>query len=91
MMNLLFAIFLLIGILWIAKKFYFPTEMAQHPERYPAAEDTQVSKKELAIVLSHLQRWRKEGKLSREEYDHLTDICLLEMRQDPQIKSSQIL
>ena len=80
MLNLAFAFFLIFAILWVAKKFYFPTEMAQHPEKYPPAEGTKVSKKDMGIVLYHLQRWRTEGRLSREEYDHLTDICLAEMR-----------
>ncbi|MBI2916212.1 MAG: hypothetical protein HYY07_05085 [Elusimicrobia bacterium] len=83
MINLLFALLLIAGILWAAKKFYFPTEIAEHPERYPVQSDTKVSRKEIAIVLALLQRWRKEGKLSREEYDHLTDVGLSEMRQLP--------
>ena len=80
MVNLIFGILLIIVMLWTAKKFYFPMEAAQHPERYPAPPAERVSQKELAMVLTHLQRWRKEGKITREEYDHLTDICLAEMR-----------
>ena len=81
MLNLIFAFGLIVSILWVAKKFYFPTGMAQHPEKYPMAVDTRVSKKDLGIVLFHIQRWRKEGKLSREEYDRLTDLCLSEMQE----------
>ena len=80
MLNLLFGAVLVVLMLWAAKKFYFPTEAAQHPERYPVQPDSRLSKKELALVLAHLQRWRKEGKITREEYDHLTDICLSEMQ-----------
>lgn len=83
MINLLFAFGLIVLILWVAKKFYFPTDMAQNPERYPVPLDPKVSKKELGMVMFHLQRWKKEGKISREEYDHLTDLCLSEMRQTP--------
>jgi hypothetical protein len=39
------------------------------------------SKNEIALVLANIQRWKKEGKITREEYDHLTDICLQELRQ----------
>ena len=89
MLNLLFGVVLIILMLWVAKKFYFPTEAAQHPERFPVRPDTKVSKKELALLLSHLQRWRKEGKITREEYDHLTDICLSEMQQLREIDSPE--
>ena len=81
MLNLLFAFGLIVMVLWIAKKFYFPTEIAQSPERYPLPPGAPVSKKDLGIVLLHLQRWKKDGKITREEYDHLTDLCLAEMRQ----------
>ena len=81
MLNLLFAVFLIFMVLWVAKKFYFPTEMAQHPERFPAPLDPKVSKKDLTTILHHIQRWRNEGKISREEYDRLTDVCLAEMQQ----------
>lgn len=81
MLNLIFALGLIFAILWVAKKFYFPTEMAQNPEKYPILDQPKVSKKDLGLILFHLQRWRKEGKISREESDHLTDICLSEMRQ----------
>lgn len=84
MLNLAFALFLIFGILWIAKKFYFPVQMAQHPERYPIEGKTKISQKDLPVILSHIQRWRREGKLSREEYDHLTDLCLSEMENSPQ-------
>ena len=83
MINLIFALFLIFGILWTAKKFYFPTGAAQNPEKYPVRRDAKISKKELAAILFHLQRCRKEGKISREEYDHMTDICLSEMQQLP--------
>ncbi len=83
MLNLLFALFLIFGILWVAKKFYFPTEMAQHPENVPAEPGAKISQKDLGLVMFHLQRWRKEGKLTREEYDHLTDLCLSEMKPAP--------
>lgn len=81
MLNLVIALLLLTALLWAAKKFYFPTDMAQHPEKYPIRPGTKVSKKDLAVTLSTLQRWKKEGKITREEYDHLTDICLAEMQQ----------
>jgi hypothetical protein len=84
--NLLFALALIAAVFWAAKKFYFPTEIAQRPEKYPVAPDAKVSRKDLATVLFHLQRWRKEGKISREEYDHMTDICLSEMQQIPEQK-----
>ena len=80
MINILFALSLIVGILWVAKKFYFPTEMAQNPGKYPVSPDKPVSKKDLGIVLFHVQRWRKEGKITREEYDHLTDLCFSEMK-----------
>ena len=80
MLNLMFGIVLIFLMLWAAKKFYFPTEIAQHPERTPVRPDEKLSRKELALLLNHLQRWRKEGKITREEYDHLTDLCLSEMR-----------
>ncbi len=80
MINLLVAILLIIGVLWAAKKFYFPTTIAEHPEKFPVLPDTKISKKELAMIMANLQRWRKEGKISREEYDRLTDICLSEMQ-----------
>ena len=83
MVSLLFALAALAAILWAAKSFYFPTKVAQNPEKYPLAPDTRVSKKDLAIILFHLQRWKKEGKITREEYDHLTDIALSEMQQLP--------
>ena len=83
MINLIFAAFLIAMILWAAKKFYFPTNAAQHPELYPVKSDPALSKKDLGVILFHLQRWRKEGKISREEYDHLTDLCLTEMRESP--------
>ena len=83
MINLIFALFLIFAVVWAAKKLYHPTEMADHPERYPVQPDSKISKKDLAVILTHIQRWRKEGKISREEYDRLTDICLAEMRQIP--------
>ena len=83
MLNLIFAIVLIVSILWVAKKFYFPMDMVQHPEKYPVPSGPPVSKKDMGIIMHHLQRWRKEGKLSREEYDHVTDICLTEMRDGP--------
>jgi len=83
MLNILFALFLLFGIIWTAKKFYAPTKMAQHPELYPVQPDSKVSKKDLGIILSNLQRWKNEGKISREDYDRMTDICLSEMQQIP--------
>ena len=86
MINLIFAFSLICVILWVAKKFYFPLEMAQHPEKYPLSPDTKISKKDLSIVLFNIQRWRKEGRISREEYDHMTDLCLCEMQQ---IKSKE--
>ena len=81
MLNLLFAFCLILAILWVAKKFYFPTGLAQNPELYPVQTEIKISKKDLGIILFHLQRWKKEGKISREEYDHLTDLCLSEMRE----------
>lgn len=78
MIHIFLALLVIFGIYWISKKFYFPTEMAEHPERYPASQE-KISKRELSVLMSHLQRWRKEGKITREEYDHLTDICLSEM------------
>ena len=83
MLNLIFALFLICAILWVAKKFYFPTEMAQNPERFPVKTDVPFSRKDMGIILSRLQLWRNEGKISREEYDHLTDLCLSEMRESP--------
>jgi len=83
MLNLIFALCLIVAILWVAKKFYFPMEMAQHPERFPVKSDPSISKKDLGIIIFHLQRWKKEGKLSREEFDHLTDLCLSEMQGPP--------
>ena len=83
MLNLIFAALLIFAILWVAKKFYFPTEMPQHPERYPVRSEPRLSKKDMGILMFHLQRWRKEGKISREEYDRLTDVCLSEMRDFP--------
>ena len=83
MLNLIFAVCLIFAILWVAKKFYFPTEMAQRPERYPVKSDPALSKKDMGILMLHLQRWKKEGKISREEYDHLTDVCLSEMQDTP--------
>ena len=83
MLNLIFAVFLIFAILWVAKKFYFPTEMAQHPERFPVAPSPALSTKDMGILMFHLQRWRKEGKISREEYDRLTDLCLSEMQDTP--------
>ena len=83
MLNLIFALFLIFAVLWVAKKFYFPTEMAQHPERYPVPSTPSLSKKDMGILMNHLQRWRKEGKISREEYDHMTDVCLSEMQGPP--------
>ena len=87
MINLVFGILLIFGIVWAAKKFYFPTEIAEHQDRYPIKQETKISKRELAMLLSHLQRWKKEGKLTREEYDHLTDLCLGEMRDFPKGES----
>lgn len=81
MFNLLFALLLALGILWIAKKFYFPSETLPIPEKHPIHPDAKISKKDLTIVLSNLQRWKKEGKITRVEYDHLTDICLSEIQQ----------
>ena len=78
MLNLIFAALLIFAVLWVAKKFYFPVDMAQHPDRYPVKTGPALSKKDMGILMHHLQRWRKEGKISREEYDHLTDICLSE-------------
>ncbi len=78
MIHLFLALLVLFSIYQVAKKFYFPTEIAEHPERYPVKSDVKISKRELSILMTHLQRWRKEGKISREEYDHITDICLAE-------------
>jgi hypothetical protein len=58
-------------------------EMTQHPERFPVKSEPTISKKDVSLIMSHLQRWKKEGKLSREEYDHLTDICLSEIQGPP--------
>jgi len=80
--NLIFAFFLLFLLGWAAKKFYFPTDMAQRPGLYPARKSpAKISRKELGTVLAHLQRWKQEGKISREEYDHLTDLCLSELEE----------
>lgn len=83
MISLIFAIVCILAVIWAAKKFYWPTEIAGHPERYPAESESKISKKELAILMTHLQRWRSEGKISREEYEHLTDVCLSEMQDKP--------
>lgn len=64
-------------------------EIADHPDRFPIKQETKISKKELAMILSHLQRWRKEGKLTREEYDRLTDLCLSEMQNFPKGESQE--
>lgn len=80
MINLLFALILIGLVIWSAKKLYFPTEIAQDPKKYPAKPGVKVSQKDLAVVLSNLQRWKSEGKITREEYDHLTDLCLSEMQ-----------
>ena len=80
MINIFFAAVLIGVVLWAAKKFYFATEMADHPELYPARPEGKASKKDLRIVAANLQRWRQEGKISREEYDHLTDLYLAEMQ-----------
>lgn len=79
MISILFGIILIAVILWAAKNFYFPTDMAQNPGRYPPSVK-KLSKRELSTVLSHVQRWRNEGKITREEYDHLTDLCLTEIK-----------
>ena len=83
MLNLIFAALLIFAILWVAKKFYFPAEMAEHPERYAVRSEPRLSKKDMGILMFNLQRWKKEGKISREEYDHLTDLCLSEMKDKP--------
>ncbi len=83
MINLIFAFALIFAILWVAKKFYFPVRMAQFPDQYPAPAEASLSKKDCGIILFHLQRWKKDGKITREEYDHLTDLCLSEMREPP--------
>ena len=80
MLNLIVLLILVMAVIWSARKFYLPTKMAQYPERYPVKPNYKISKKEIATVLSHIQRWRKEGKLPREEYDRLTDICLAELK-----------
>ena len=79
MINLIFAALLMVLVLWISKKFYFPTEMAEHPERYPTPIE-RISKRELETVLKNLKRWKESGKISREEYDNLTDLCIQEIR-----------
>ncbi len=79
MINLAVGLILIALIIWTAKKFYFPTQMAEHPERYPAPTK-KVTKYQLGVTLEQIQRWRQEGKISREEYDHLTDICLSEIK-----------
>ncbi len=83
MIHLFLALCVIFAIYSVAKKFYFPTEMAEHPERYPIKNDIKISKRELSILMTHLQRWRKEGKITREEYDHITDICLAERPENP--------
>lgn len=62
-------------------------EIAQRPDLYPTAAKLKLSKKEMGIILGHSQRWKNEGKLSREEYDRITDICLEEMKQFEEPKS----
>jgi hypothetical protein len=84
MMNLLFALCLIALVLWAAKKFYFPTEIASHPELYAQNQCPAMSRKDMGILFHHLQRWRDEGKVTREEFDQLTDLCLSEIQEASQ-------
>ncbi len=77
---MLFAAGLIAAVIWAAKKFYGATEIASHPERYPSQPEGKVSKRDLSVIMANLQRWRTEGKISREEYDHMIDLCLAEMK-----------
>lgn len=81
MINLAAGLLLIAFIVWTAKKFYFPTRMADHPDRYPPMRIQGVTKRQLTTTLDQIQRWRQEGKITREEYDRLTDICLAELKQ----------
>ena len=37
-----------------------------------------MDEKERKAVIKRLRRWKEEGKLSREEYEHLTQLCASE-------------
>lgn len=79
MINLILALLLMVFVLWVSKKFYFPTQVAQHPQRYEIITDP-VTKRELESVLKNLQRWKNSGKIGRAEYDIVTDVALQELR-----------
>jgi len=42
-----------------------PKEVYEKPKRAP----------DIPIVMERIQRWRSEGKISREEYEHLLYLC----------------
>ena len=79
MINLILAFLLMVFVLWVSKKFYFPTQVAQNPDRYTIITE-HVTKRELEQILKNLHRWKKEGKIGRAEYDIVTDVALQELR-----------
>ena len=80
-MNLIALLLLAILILWLTRKYYLQEGQKRHPDISLSVSDSRESRKTLGVILANLQRWKNEGKITREEYDHLTDICLSEMEQ----------
>lgn len=83
MIQILLLTVIIVTLVLAAKRFFPSSEAELELENYRGEVRTRGSREELAIVLSNLQRWRKEGRISREEYDRLTDICLQELRKAP--------
>ena len=73
MLNLALGVFLLLLLVWSAKKAYFFVQGAQEPEKFPGIA-IKSSKREIEILRTHIERWHQEGKLSRQEYEHLTNL-----------------
>ena len=83
MIQILFLAILIMTLVLAAKKFFPSSETLEDFENDGSQIRSKGSREELSAVLANLQRWRKEGRISREEYDHLTDLCLQELRQVP--------
>ena len=68
----LLCVLMMIVISWLLWKSGFLMQ-AEKPE--PLIDSPVMDPKERKAVMKRFKRWREEGKLSREEYEHLILLC----------------
>lgn len=75
MLNALVAVALIAVVVWSSWKVYDFLWMAEHPDALKGSPDPRAPLKEMKIVTKHLERWRDEGRLSREAYEQASQAC----------------